>query len=59
MSVTIIRKSTRLRRRSQLRHKPSGRGDGKWHNLRTFWAYKLHTRRRRNIAEASRRRNRR
>jgi hypothetical protein len=52
-----IARSGRLRFKQQLGHVPNGRG--KWENMRTLWAYKMKTRRLRNIAEASRARNRR
>lgn len=60
MTVTIrkLGKARRLRHRSQLGHKPSGRGHGKWQNRASLWAYKRASRRRRLMANASRRRNR-
>lgn len=51
-------KAKRLRARTQLAHKPSGRGKGKWHSRTSLWAYKRLTRRKRLIAHTSRRRNR-
>lgn len=60
MTVTIIRrgKSRRLKSRKQLLHKPSGHGKGKWHSRTSLWAYKRLTRRKNQIASASRQRNR-
>ena len=58
MAITIRRIHPRLRSRTQLAHKPSGHGKGKWQNIKTLWAYKTAARKRRNTAEASRRRNR-
>lgn len=69
MSVFIVRRNSRyapwrarvygrLRRTSQLIHRTSIFGKGRWHSVRTFWASKFAGRRRRHIAEASRRRNR-
>lgn len=61
MSILIIRrsgKSRRFSRKPKLLHKPSGHGKGKWHCTRTLIAYKFKARRRRLIANESRRRNR-
>jgi hypothetical protein len=59
MSVTIRRLVTRLRDRALMRHKVSFRGKGKWHSLRSLWNYKMRSRKARNVAEESRKRNRR
>lgn len=60
MSIVIRRvgKARRLRSKYQMAHKPSGHGKGKWHSRTSLWAYKRHARRRRLMADASRRRNR-
>ena len=60
MSVSILRfgKARRLRDRKKMAHKPSGHGQGKWHSRTSLWAYKRLSRRRRLIANASRRMNR-
>lgn len=60
MSVSIrpIGKARRLSSASQIKHRPNGHGHGKWHSLASLWAYKRHSRRRRLMADASRRRNR-
>lgn len=60
MTVTIRRfgKSLRLRSKKKLAHKPSGHGIGKWHSRTSLWAYKRLSRRKRLIANESRRRNR-
>jgi len=48
----------RLRSMKDLRHKPTQWGKGKWESIRTLWAYKRKNRRKKQIAKASRRRNR-
>lgn len=60
MSVQIVRrgKKRRLRSRHQMAHKPNGHGIGKWHSRATLWDYKRASRRRRLMADASRRANR-
>lgn len=58
MTVTIRKINPRLRSKSQLKHMPSGHGDGKWESRASLWKYKQLTRRRRLIAKASRRHNR-
>lgn len=60
MTVKIRRfgKALRLRSRKQLAHKPSGIGKGRWHSRTALWASKRKDRRKRLIANASRRRNR-
>lgn len=58
MSITIRKISKRLRSKADLQHKPSGFGKGKWHSRTSLWNYKRLSRRRRLIANASRRRNR-
>lgn len=60
MAVQVIKrgKARRLRSRRQLAHKPNGHGKGKWHSRGALWAYKRHSRRVRQLADASRRANR-
>lgn len=60
MTVTIrkVGKDHRLKSKKDLAHKPSGVGKGKWHSRTSLWAYKRKSRRRRLIANESRRRNR-
>lgn len=60
MSITIrkLGKAKRLRSRMQMAHKPSGTGQGKWHSRVSLWAYKRLARRKRLMADASRRQNR-
>lgn len=60
MSVTIraFGKALRLRSKNQLAHNPSGIGKGRWHSRTALWKSKRKDRRKRLIADASRRRNR-
>lgn len=58
VEITRPKKWRRLRSKREMAHKPNGRGKGKWHSRTTLWAYKRKARRRRLIADASRRRNR-
>lgn len=58
MSITVRKVNERLRSIRQLKHLPSGFGQGKWENRRSLWGYKRLARRRRQIAAASRRANR-
>lgn len=60
MSVVIrkLGKARRLKSKTQLAHKPSGHGKGRWHSRTSLWASKRKDRRKRLIANASRRRNR-
>jgi len=60
VKVTIRRfgKARRLSSKRDVRHKPTIFGHGKWESLASFWKYKRASRRRRLIANASRRRNR-
>lgn len=61
MSVQIIRRSgkgRRLRSKHQVRPMPTVFGIGKWESLASFWNYKRASRRRRLMADASRRANR-
>lgn len=51
-------KARRLRSRTQLAHKPSGHGIGRWHSRTSLWASKRKDRRKRLIANESRRQNR-
>lgn len=51
----------RLRNYSQLIHKPTGKkwtNKGKWHDGASLWAYKKLNRKKKQIAKASRARNR-
>ena len=59
MTVVVRRIRKRLRSKRDLLKRTNGHGKGKWHGVRTLWAYKQLTKRRRKIAEASRRQNRR
>ena len=60
MSLVIKRfgKAKRLRSKKHLAHKPSGHGKGRWHNRTTLWKSKRKDRRKRIIANHSRRMNR-
>lgn len=60
MSLTIRRfgKARRLKSKRDLAHKPSGFGKGRWHSRTALWKSKRKDRRKRLIANASRRRNR-
>lgn len=60
MTYTIkkLPKSSRLRSNKELAHKPSGVGKGRWHSRTALWKSKRKDRRKRLIADASRRRNR-
>jgi hypothetical protein len=58
LKIRRVGKSRRLSRKRDLAHKPSAVGQGKWHSRTALWAYKRSSRRRRLIANASRRRNR-
>lgn len=60
MTVKIrkLGKALRLRSKKDLAHKPSGVGKGRWHSRTSLWASKRKDRRKRLIANASRRRNR-
>lgn len=60
MSVTIKKfgKSRRLRSKKELAHKPQKTGIGKWHSRTSLWAYKRLSRRKRIVANKSRRLNR-
>lgn len=60
MTLTIRKwgKARRLRSKKQMAHKPMLTGTGKWHSRTSLWAYKRLSRRKRLIANASRRRNR-
>lgn len=51
-------KGRRLRARKAMKHKPSGFGKGKWHSRTSLWAYKRSSRRKRLMADQSRRVNR-
>lgn len=58
MTLKIRKISPRLRSKKQLAHKPSGHGIGRWHSRTSLWKSKRKDRRKRLIADASRRRNR-
>lgn len=58
MTIKFLRVGRRLRSKRQLAHKPSGHGKGRWHSRTTLWASKRKDRRKRLIANESRRRNR-
>lgn len=60
MSITIrkVGKARRLRSKRDLAHKPSGFGKGRWHSRTCLWKAHQKARRKRIIANASRRRNR-
>lgn len=58
MSLTIRKLSKRLRSKKALAHKTSGFGKGRWHSRTALWASKRKDRRRRIIANESRRINR-
>lgn len=58
MSVKIRKLTKRLRSKKQMAHKPNGHGQGRWHSRTTLWASKRKDRRRRIIANNSRRANR-
>lgn len=60
MTFTIrkLGKSKRLSSKKQMAHKPSGHGKGRWHSRTSLWASKRKDRRKRIIANESRRRNR-
>lgn len=60
MTVTFLRpRGARLRSVRDVQALPNGHGHGKWQSRRTLFAYKLATRKARNVAEDSRKRNRR
>lgn len=48
----------RVRSIADLRHTPSGHGKGKWHSMRTFWAWRIARKKARKVSQASRARNR-
>ena len=58
MSIKIRKVNQRQRSKKTMAHKPSGFGKGKWHSRSTLWRWKRAERRRRQIANESRRRNR-
>jgi hypothetical protein len=58
MQIKRWGKARRLRSKMALAHKPNGHAIGKWHSRSTLWAYKRKSRRKRLIADASRRANR-
>lgn len=58
MYLVYYGKARRLRSKRQLVHKPLRQGKGRWHSRSALWASKRRYRRRRLIANASRRRNR-
>lgn len=60
MSLIIrkLGKALRLRSKKQMAHKPSGHGKGRWHSRTTLWKSKRKDRRKRLIANKSRRLNR-
>lgn len=61
MSVTVIRrwgKARRLRSMADMKHMPTVRGQGRWESKACLWRHKRKARRKRLIANASRRQNR-
>lgn len=54
----MLGRPRRLRSAKQLEHKPSGVGKGRWHSRQALWRAKRKDRRKRQIAAASRARNR-